>query len=555
MLYSSRLASDFTVTTMLCWRTAKTLSAFRSRRDGTPAPDPTAHRARCADMARLDSRCGWGILCRCSALRYGRTTSLGRTSVRVAASGPNSRVRREAIPYAPRLMPSWSAPNRRYPPPKPGEPALHRAARLGDQSAIRSLVAGGASIDELFDIGLDPGARAQPASPLMVAAGSGEGATAETLTLLLELGAAIEPEPGLSPLTYACRGLGWNYPPGGDADRVAVLLAAGADPNAAAMNGSSALACAARSGDPARVRLLLAAGADPMPTCVGEPGGYPWFAVFRDPLMMAAESGSAACVRMLLDAGADLHHYPEDHEGPLSAAGSHAVLEMLLDAGADPNEPQGHGHSVIDCVATNAAVPIIERVAMLHRLAVAGADLDGRDFGTPPLFGAGLSFDDDAVDVLLRAGADPFVEPTALVGVCFSASDHPDPRVERIIDLLTAAGLDMNASDDAGLRPLHAALAPNQYGPGYAESDGFNEAAILALIRVGATIDITDPILSYRPLHAAAAAGSQRVVSALLAAGADPTEQTGDGHTPLDIARRASATPCVRLLERARPRQ
>ena len=407
----------------------------------------------------------------------------------------------------------------------------------------------------MFDIGLDPGACAQPASPLMVAAGSGEGATAQTLMLLLELGAAIEPEPGLSPLPYACRGLGWNYPPGGDAERVAVLLAAGANADAAAMNGATALACAARAGDPARVGLLLAAGADPMPNCVEQFAGHPWFYSFRDPLMMAAESGSAACVRLLLDAGADLDHYPADDEGPLSVAASLAVLEMLLDSGADPNEPQGHGYSVVDCVARNAAVSIGVRVAMLRRLEAAGADLNGREFGTPPLFGAGLSFDDDAVDVLLRAGADPFVEPTALVGVCFSASNHPDRRVERIIDLLVAAGLDVNAPDDAGLRPLHAALAPDQYGPGYAESDGFNEAATLALLRVGASIDISDPILGYRPLHAAAEAGSHRVVTALLAAGADPTERSRDGHTAAEIARRASATPCVNLLEQAQPPQ
>ena len=46
MLYSSRPASDFTMRTMSrCRRTAKALSAFRSRRDGTPR-DPRAHGVR-----------------------------------------------------------------------------------------------------------------------------------------------------------------------------------------------------------------------------------------------------------------------------------------------------------------------------------------------------------------------------------------------------------------------------------------------------------------------------------------------------------------------------
>jgi hypothetical protein len=43
-----------------------------------------------------------------------------------------------------------------YPSPKPGEPQLHRAARLGDHQEIDALVRAGANVDELFDIQLDP---------------------------------------------------------------------------------------------------------------------------------------------------------------------------------------------------------------------------------------------------------------------------------------------------------------------------------------------------------------------------------------------------------------
>jgi hypothetical protein len=180
---------------------------------------------------------------------------------------------------------------------------LHRAARLGDHQEIEALARAGANVDDLFDIQLDPGARRAPTTPPMVAAGSADGASAATLLLLLELGASVNPGPGLSPLAYACSGLGWNYPPGGDADRVAVLLAAGADPAGTIPNGASALACAARSGDPERVRLLLEAGADPMPDCIVERAGHAMLLPFLDPLFMAAESGSAPCARLLLDAG------------------------------------------------------------------------------------------------------------------------------------------------------------------------------------------------------------------------------------------------------------
>ncbi len=41
--------------------------------------------------------------------------------------------------------------NRKYLPPKDGEPALHRAARLGDNEAIRALVTSGADVNLPFD--------------------------------------------------------------------------------------------------------------------------------------------------------------------------------------------------------------------------------------------------------------------------------------------------------------------------------------------------------------------------------------------------------------------
>lgn len=88
------------------------------------------------------------------------------------------------------------------------EPPLHRAARLGDHDAIRELVVSGIPVDELFNIRLDRGARSQLATPLMVAAGSSDGATVATVALLLELGASIEPGPsGMSALSFACEGL------------------------------------------------------------------------------------------------------------------------------------------------------------------------------------------------------------------------------------------------------------------------------------------------------------------------------------------------------------
>jgi ankyrin repeat protein len=76
-----------------------------------------------------------------------------------------------------------------YAPPKAGEPPLHRAARYGNHDTVRSLVAAGAHANAVFDLQLDPGSSETPATPLMVAAGSGDGAGAGTAELLLALGA------------------------------------------------------------------------------------------------------------------------------------------------------------------------------------------------------------------------------------------------------------------------------------------------------------------------------------------------------------------------------
>lgn len=430
---------------------------------------------------------------------------------------------------------AWSAPNEKYPPPKPGEPPLHVAARRGDHDRIRALVKAGTPLDDLFDIALDPGARPELASPLMVAAGSADGATAETVGLLLDLGASIDAgESGVSALWYASQGLGWNYPPGGDATRLALLLAAGADPRVTRPPrhhrggvGVSALARAARTGDAERVRLLLEAGADPAPE-----GAVPPYEV---PFYQAVESGSVDTVRLLISAGATPSGPIAKHDDPVVASAVSAeVLAELLAAGADPDASCGYGKTVVEAIARGARATVGERIAMLRLLVEAGVDLDSA--GNSALYGAAMAADPSAVEALLAAGADPRTEPTPMGAVCFICVDTRNEQVERVIEILVDAGIDPDDENAAGYRPLHTALLPDTYGPGYQESDGFNAAAAVALIRRGASIDITFPESGYTPLHAAAAAGSDDVVEALLVAGADPSQRAFGGLTPLEIA-------------------
>lgn len=70
------------------------------------------------------------------------------------------------------------------------EAKIHRAARQGDHRVIRDLCTAGADLSEVCSVELPQfGCRPIGATPLMVAAGSREGASAETVGLLLELGA------------------------------------------------------------------------------------------------------------------------------------------------------------------------------------------------------------------------------------------------------------------------------------------------------------------------------------------------------------------------------
>ncbi len=254
---------------------------------------------------------------------------------------------------------------------QPVEPPLHRAARLGDHDTIRELVAAGTSVEELFNIRLDRGAHPQPATPLMVAAGSSDGATAETVKLLLGLGASIDPGPsGMSALSFACEGLWLGCPPGGDSERVRVLLQFGADPNVARYNGKTALARTASTGDPVRVALLLDAGAEPNPPADWD---------FKIPVFEAVRSGMVESVDLIISSGAEIN-VTGKHGGPILAEATTAeMMAFLIAKGADPHARGFHGMAIAETIAcrrSSAEDAVDDRVARLRLLIEAGVDID-----------------------------------------------------------------------------------------------------------------------------------------------------------------------------------
>lgn len=110
----------------------------------------------------------------------------------------------------------------------------------------------------------------------------------------------------------------------GDLTEVTALLKAGANVNAKAVEGLTALMVASNSGHAAIVKLLLANGSDV--NAATTPRGY-------TPLMFATENGNLEVMRALINAGANVNHQDTDGYTALMDACVHGnvpVIELLL---------------------------------------------------------------------------------------------------------------------------------------------------------------------------------------------------------------------------------
>lgn len=337
----------------------------------------------------------------------------------------------------------------------------------------------------------------------------------------------------------------------GNAEVVATLLAAGANPNVLRSDGSTALLITASNGDTEAVKALLGAGADPN---FALPNG-------QTVLMSAAVNGQAKIVDVLLDAGADINAiFPEGRFGAFALAVDAKKMRIalqLLRRGAQPSF--GDSDTLPLAVAEYGSLELLREID-----AQGGSKLAA--FGARSAFVAARNKDPEVLDYLLShgidlsAGNDLGYTPLILATV----ANHPS-LVQRYVD----RGDDLNARDIDGETALSLAIekdlplvahilrAANAETKNYgdvpiaeamcrASSEGAL-GTILNLRDQGGSINCTDE-QGNTPLMLSARAGFVGVVRSLYHLGADINQKNLAGKSASNLAKEADQEKVLKTL-------
>ena len=411
-------------------------------------------------------------------------------------------------------------------PPTPDEPALHRAARLGDHDEIRRLVAQGHDVNAIFNLARDERFD-EEATPLAVAAGSGDGASAETVRLLLELGARTDIGDNLRPIVAACLGLGPPRTPGGDAARLRVLLEHGASLPSTPRGRNELLCETAAVGDPARVQLLLDRGCDPRGYFDAKEAEEEyrrtqdfmlahWTSKLDDPTSGAAEH--LALMRSEQMIQFDKEQFELAIAGPASEhipihcaarSGSVDLIRLLVHAGADPLARSNDRQTAMHSVSSGAAAKLLLEL---------GLSLDGGDdlVITPmqsALWGGEKKL--ERVKALVEAGAD-LHKRDKYGGTVFHTAVGSDRTME-VLRFLVASGADPLATTDCGSCALHCAIDTN----GESRDESSIRETFTYLCELGVDVDHPNSN-NWRPLDEAIFRGVPVEVRVLCELGANP---------------------------------
>ena len=269
-----------------------------------------------------------------------------------------------------------------------------------------------------------------------------------------------------------------------NADTAAVreLIKQRTDVNAAAADGTTALHWASYRDDVESARLLIGSGA--RVNAANDLGATP--------LWTASMNGSAVMVRTLLQAGADPNLALLLGETPLMAAarsGNTDVVSQLIEKGANVNARGARGQTAL-MWAVSQQHPEVVRILVARGADIhARSDKSGQVMAVPP-------HGKPEYNRMIPFGAETALLFAARVGDLESAR------------LLLAAGANVNDADAWGVSAMVLAA-----------HSGFTEMVEFLLDR-GADANAAGP--GFTALHEAIMRRDERMVSALLAHGADP---------------------------------
>jgi ankyrin repeat protein len=300
-----------------------------------------------------------------------------------------------------------------------------------------------------------------------------------------------------------------------DGEAAALLLGAGARPDAANDLGATPLSLACLNGSLAMVQRLLAAGADP-----NAPAQVP-------PLVTCARTGNAAAVRALLDRKADVRaREPNRDQTALMAAVAEGHVEtarVLLQAGADVRARARVTRAVVNRANPNDVLA-----------AVVGEVSQG---GSTPLLFAARQGDAGIGALLLDAGADVNdITPDGTSALTVAVHGNHTALAR----LLLERGANANIIG-SGYAALHAAVLRG------------NEELVTALLARGANVNsrirngtattrgsreyfLPDSLVGATPALLAAKFLEAGILRTLLSRGADPALPLMDGTTILMAA-------------------
>jgi ankyrin len=457
------------------------------------------------------------------------------------------------------------------------DPALVRAARVGDTAAVAALLKQKADVNAPAIDGTTALHWAVRADDL------------DTVDALIRAGAQVKTTSrhGVTPLYLAASQ--------GNAAMIRRLIAAGADANGTDIASDTVLMAAVRTGSTDAVRALLDAGAQ---VNTAEPQ------VGHTALMWAVREDRPELVSLLLARGASLEAktrtgarpavrppgagggshgvgivrggVPPQGEQPPVAGGMTALsfaaregrleaARLLLDAGADVNAPEANGITPLVMAITNRHTPVA--ALLLAR----GADPNAADWwGRTPLWSAvdmrNLDLDSrtfengvergpvlELIGALIAKGADVnarvkefppqrrFMMPLGSLAWVDFTGQTPFLRASLSADvplmkLLLSKGADPNIPTFNGTTALMAAAGVNWViGQTYSESSAMYLEAVKLCLELGGDVNAVNA-MGLAAVHGAANRGSDDIIELLARHGARLDVKDKEGRTPMTWA-------------------